>query len=120
AAVHVREQVARDGGDAGSRAPPPSGRELLYAARAGRLVAPRREARTVVIPLDTPSDAVLGPESSQDAAADTKSWVGLTLVDQTGTPVPNRPYRVIKPDGTTVDGLLDSNGAAMIQGLDPG
>jgi hypothetical protein len=96
------------------------GEELLHAARAGRLVARRREVRTVVIPLDTPSDVVLGPESSQDVAADTKSWVGLTLVDQTGTPVPNRAYRVIKPDGTTVDGLLDSNGAAMIQGLDPG
>ena len=44
----------------------------------------------------------------------------LVLVDQTGTPVPNRPYRVIKPDGTTVDGTLDSNGAAMLKDLDPG
>jgi hypothetical protein len=34
--------------------------------------------------------------------------------------VPNRPYRVIKPDGTTFDGTLDSNGAAMLNGLDPG
>jgi hypothetical protein len=106
--------------DTGSPRAAAMGEELLFLARAGRLVARRKEARTVVIPLDTPSDAVLGPESSQDVGADTKSWVGLTLVDQTGTPVPNRPYRVIKPDGTTVDGLLDSNGAAMIQGLDPG
>jgi len=125
-AVHARLQgpgVSAGRGDdldTGSPRAAAIGEELLYAARAGRLVARRREARTVVIPLDTPSDAVLGPESSQDVAADTKSWVGLTLVDQTGTPVPNRPYRVIKPDGTTVDGLLDSNGAAMIQGLDPG
>jgi hypothetical protein len=106
--------------DAGSPRADAIGQEILSAAYAGLIIARRREMRSVVIPLDTPSAAVLGPESSQDVAADTKSWVGLTLVDQTGTPVPNRPYRVIKPDGTTVDGLLDSNGAAMIQGLDPG
>lgn len=106
--------------DAGSGRADAIGEELLFAARAGTLVARRREMRSVVVPLDTPSEAVLGPESSQDVAADSKTWVGLTLVDQTGTPVPNRPYRVIKPDGTTVDGLLDSNGAAMLQGLDAG
>jgi hypothetical protein len=96
------------------------GEELLFAARAGTLVARRREMRSVVVPLDTPSEEVLGPDSRQDGTVEAKSWVGLTLVDQTGTPVPNRPYRVIKPDGTTVNGLLDSNGAAMLQGLDPG
>ena len=106
--------------DAGSPRADAIGQEILSAAYAGLIIARRREMRSVVIPLDAPSQAVLGPESSQDVAEDTKSWVGLTLVDQTGTPVPNRPYRVIKPDGTTVDGLLDSNGAAIIQGLDPG
>jgi nucleoid-associated protein YgaU len=106
--------------DTGSLRVDAIGEELLFAGRTGVVVARRREMRTVVVPLDTPSEAVLGPDSSQDLAADTKSWVGLTLVDQTGTPVPNRPYRVINPDGTTVDGLLDSNGAAMLKGLDPG
>ena len=108
---------------ASTRGPPRAdaiGEELLVAARSGIIVARRRDVRQVVIPLDTPSEAVLGPDSTQDVATDNKSWVGLTLVDQTGTPVPNRRYRIIKPDGTTVDGTLDSNGAAMLQGLDPG
>jgi hypothetical protein len=106
--------------DTGSSRAAAMGEELLFAARAGRLVARRREARTVVIPLDTPSEAVLGPDSSQDAGPSSKTWVGLTLVDQDGTHVPNRPYRIILPDGSTKDGTLDSHGAAMISGLDPG
>jgi hypothetical protein len=95
------------------------GEELLAAARAGVLVARRREIRSVVVPLDVPAEEVIGPNASQDSATST-TWIGLTLVDQTGTPVPNRPYRVIKPDGTTIDGTLDSHGAAMLMGLDPG
>ena len=76
---------------------------MNFSRAPGTIIARRREVRSVVIPLDTPSEAVLGPDSSQDVAADTKSWVGLTLVDQTGTPVPNRPYRVIKPDGRVLE-----------------
>jgi hypothetical protein len=96
------------------------GQDLLVAARAGLIVARRCEARSVVVPLDAPSEAPLGPDSSPDPAAASTSWIGLTLVDQDGTPVPNRPYRVIKTDGTTVEGTLDSNGAAMLTGLNPG
>ena len=96
------------------------GQELLAAARVGRLVVRRREVQSVVVPLAAPSQDALGPDSSQDPAATSTSWIGLTLVDQDGTPVPNRPYRVVKTDGTTVDGALDSNGAAMLMGVDPG
>jgi hypothetical protein len=106
--------------DTGSPGADPIGEALLRAARAGIIVVRRRQVRSIVVALDAPSEQVLGPDSSQDAAADTTSWIGLTLVDQSGTPVPNRPYRMVKPDGSTVDGTLDSNGAAMIMGLDPG
>jgi hypothetical protein len=105
--------------DFGSSRAQAIGEELLAAARAGVIVARRREIRSVVVPLDAPGDEVLGPDASQDSAT-SKTWIGLTLVDQTGTPVPNRTYRVIKPDGTTIDGTLDSHGAAMLMGLDPG
>ena len=94
--------------------------DLLRAARAGFVVARRPEPRSVPVPDAEPSTPELGPDSSQEAAPVSKSWIGLTLVDQTGTPVPNRQYRIIKPDGTQLDGMLDSNGAAMITGLDPG
>jgi hypothetical protein len=96
------------------------GEELLFAARAGRLVVRRKEDRVVTMPVDAPTEAVLGPDSSQESAPSSKTWIGLLLLDQDGTPVPNRPYRVIPPGGTAIDGTLDSNATAIIQGLDPG
>jgi hypothetical protein len=74
---------------------------------------------SVVIPLDTPDEEVLGPVSSAPDS-NPKTWIAINLVDQTGTPVPNRPYRIVLADGTILDGTLDSNGAAMVQSLDPG
>jgi LysM repeat protein len=106
--------------DTGSSRADALGEELLVAARAGQILARRVERLSVVIPLDLPSAPVLGPDSSSEAAPTSKTWIGLVLVDQDGTPVPNRPYRIVKPDGTTVDGTLDSNGAAMLKDLDPG
>jgi Putative peptidoglycan binding domain len=94
--------------------------ELRFAAYSG-LLKMERVDRVRVVPPPTEREAeALGPESSQDAAPDAKSWVGLTLADQNGTPLPNRAYRVIRPDGTTVDGTLDSNGSAILNGLDAG
>ena len=72
------------------------------------------------VPVAAPSEPELGPDSSQESAPTSKTWVAIVLVDQDGTPVPGRPYRVIPPDGTTRDGTLDSHGSAIIQGLDPG
>jgi nucleoid-associated protein YgaU len=93
--------------------------ELLDAARAGFLVARRRDLRAVAVPDDDAAPAQeLGPTSEQPPTS--KSWIGIVLLDQDGTPVPNRPYRVIQPDGTTVDGTLDSNGTAFVRSIDPG
>ena len=55
-----------------------------------------------VVPVDTAGETVLGPDSSQDATPPSRSWIGLVLVDQDGTPVPNRRYRIVKPDGATL------------------
>src|SRR5579859_8053227 len=94
--------------------------ELMFAARAGRLTVLRRERRSILLPIDDEAEDTLGPESGPDSAPTSNTWVGLVLVDQDGTPVPDRPFRVIKPDGTTLDGTLDSHGAAMIRDLDAG
>jgi N-acetylmuramoyl-L-alanine amidase len=75
--------------------------------------------RRVIVSLDTPEEAVLGPDSSLDSL-DSKSWIGLTLIDQDGAPVPGRSYRIVIPGGTTLNGTLDSNGSAIVRNLDPG
>jgi hypothetical protein len=115
AVVHELEQL-----DAGSPRAYAFGEELLSAGRLGRIVARRVETRSIVVPLEGPAEPVLGPDSWKDAAPASKSWIGLVLLDEDGTPVPNRPYRVIQPDGTQVDGTLDSNGSAIVNGIVPG
>jgi hypothetical protein len=94
--------------------------ELLFAARAGRLTVRRRERRPIAVPVDDAFDEAIGPLPEDEDGPVSKSWVGVVLVDQNGTPVPDRPFRVIKPDGTTLDGTLDSRGAAMVRDLDAG
>jgi hypothetical protein len=96
------------------------GDELLFAARAGLVVARRRALRSVVVPLEESADAALGPASSDEAAPPSTSWIGLVLLDQNGVPVPGRTYRVIAPDGTKYEGQLDSNGTAFVRSIPPG
>jgi outer membrane protein OmpA-like peptidoglycan-associated protein len=67
--------------DMGSQRAAAVGEELLFAARAGVLVARRREVRSVVVPLDTPPEEVLGPEST------TKHIYNVRVVDDTGAAV---------------------------------
>jgi len=42
------------------------------------------------------------------------------LLDQAGKPVSGEPYQIELPDGSTVDGTLDSHGQARVDGIDPG
>jgi peptidoglycan hydrolase-like protein with peptidoglycan-binding domain len=67
--------------DTGSPRADAIGEELLGAARAGVIVVRRREMRSVVVPLDAPSEAALGPDSS------TKHVYKIRVVDDTGAPV---------------------------------
>jgi hypothetical protein len=93
---------------------------LLRGARSAGLVARAQQTRSVVVPLGGTPEEVLGPDPSQDAAPDTTSWIGMVLLDQNGTPVPNRAYRVVLPDGSVLDGTLDTNGSAILKNLTPG
>jgi N-acetylmuramoyl-L-alanine amidase len=95
------------------------GQELLFAARTGKVVARRVEQRIALEPTSESAEPVLGPPADEPAP-DSTTWVGVTLADQDGKPVPNRPYRIIKPDGATIDGVLDSHGSAIVKGLTPG
>jgi uncharacterized membrane protein YgcG len=67
--------------DAGSPRADAIGQAILAAAHAGVIIARRREMRSVVVQLDTPSEAVLGPDST------TTHVYTVFVVDDTGAPV---------------------------------
>src|SRR5262245_11186391 len=58
------------------------------------------------------------------AAAETPAkktdWIEIKLVNQKGKPVPGEKYRIELPDGSTRQGVLNSEGVAWEGNLDPG
>jgi hypothetical protein len=95
------------------------GREVLTAARASRLLVRRQARRTVIENQPGVAEEVLGPAPA-DAPEEELVWIGINLVNQDGEPVPNRPYRVISPDGATHSGRLDSHGTAFVRNIPSG
>ena len=49
-----------------------------------------------------------------------KSWIEIELVDGKGKPVKHARYRVTPPGGKPVEGFLNDEGFARINGIDPG
>lgn len=49
-----------------------------------------------------------------------KVWVEIELVGEDGSPIPDERYLVIAPDGSEHRGRTDADGAARIDGIDPG
>jgi hypothetical protein len=65
----------------------------------------------------------LKPHNAEDAKDDPKkdAWIEIEMVGEDGKPVAGEKYRVILPDGTTVDeGTLDEKGYVKISGFEPG
>lgn len=65
------------------------------------------------------------PEAEGSAVApaaveERTAWIEIELVDEEGTPVAGEKYRIELPDGSIREGVLDANGRAHIDGLDPG
>lgn len=48
------------------------------------------------------------------------TWVDIRLVDAEGKPVAGAKYRIELPDGRVLEGTLDENGLAGVDGIDPG
>ena len=46
---------------------------------------------------------------------DEKTWLDITLVDEDGNPVPYENFQLTLPDGTVVEGDLDSIGNSKIE-----
>ncbi len=49
-----------------------------------------------------------------------KTWIEIELVGEDDKPVPGMAYRITVTDGKVVEGKLDDEGKARIDGLDPG
>ena len=94
--------------------------DLRSAARAREIVVRRETKRHAAMPLpEQEAEPVLGP-SDVPPKPEELVWIGIMLVNQDGVPVPNRPYRVVGPDGQTTQGQLDSHGTAFVRNLPAG
>lgn len=49
-----------------------------------------------------------------------KTWIAIELVGEDDKPVPGVAYRILLTDGSARDGVLDAQGSARIDGIDPG
>lgn len=76
-------------------------------------------------PLQKSGDAAEKSFSAQSSTETSGSctettWVDIELLDDQGNPVPNEPYRLTLPDGRVIEGKLNDQGLAGIDGIDPG
>lgn len=82
------------------------------------------ECQTGPAPKPDPADPVIGggpPGPSVKRVDESKAaFIGLTLVDTQGKPVPGAAYDVTLPDGSHVKDHLDAAGKVRIEGIDPG
>jgi hypothetical protein len=89
--------------------------ELLDAVQCGEIVAYEDKPAPppqLYIEIEPPVPETPGPEI--------KTWIGVTLIDAKGRPVPDHTYRLEKPDGGVVEGELDSRSSVVVTGLESG
>lgn len=55
-----------------------------------------------------------------EAAPEKRSWVAIRLVDDQGRPVPYKRYRIETPEHSVREGMLDDQGRARVDGIEPG
>jgi hypothetical protein len=46
-----------------------------------------------------------------------RAWIEIRLVDTQGKPIPGERYRLRLPDASIVEGLLDEEGKARVEGI---
>jgi hypothetical protein len=46
-----------------------------------------------------------------------KTWIEVRLVDDKQRPVPGEAYRIVLPDSAIMEGSLDQDGRARIEGI---
>jgi hypothetical protein len=60
------------------------------------------------------------PPSEPPPPVEEKTWISIVLTDADKRPVPFRRYHIELPDESVREGMLDENGRARLQGIDPG
>lgn len=70
-------------------------------------------------PDNSSSRATKSPSPKESDDAET-TWITIHLVDDDHKPVARAKYRVILPDQTVEEGVLDEKGTAHIEGITPG
>jgi hypothetical protein len=87
-----------------------------------------RDGRLTAVRVDLPAP-VWGLEEEEPvtakrpvAVAEEKTWIEIELVDDDEPPQPVAfaKYRILLPNGSPREGILDANGRARIEGIDPG
>jgi len=58
--------------------------------------------------------------SEDETTEDDSDWIGIQLKDEQGNPIPDQLYKIKLPDGTIIEGYLNSEGKAEIKGIPQG
>lgn len=66
------------------------------------------------------AEATAKPSPPEPEKRVEKSWIEIVLIDDSGAPVPHEQYLLELPNGATKSGVLDKNGRALINNIDPG
>ena len=59
-------------------------------------------------------------EEEKEEKKEELSWIEIELVDEEGEPVPGERYKITLPDDSVIEGTLDENGFARIDGIPKG
>lgn len=94
------------------------GAKIRTAQAAAMGPAPCVECEAAAKQLKAPAAA--GGPSVRVASRTEKAWIGITLVDDAGEPVPGEDFQVVLPDGRAMKGSLDSQGRVRIEGVPAG
>ena len=60
------------------------------------------------------------PPETKEEKEQKKSWIEIKLEDEEGNPIPGKKYNIKLPDGSVIEGTLDGEGYARVDGIDPG
>ncbi len=110
-------------GKAGKPVPPAEPQSALEAdtADTGEVAKLKAEqSRTQTGKYGSPTVKPYKPPETQQEKEQKRSWIEIKLVDEEDQPVPGEPYQITLPDGSVIEGTLNEEGCARVDGLDPG
>jgi hypothetical protein len=64
-------------------------------------------------------DPPIDPDPEPEPLPELDDWISFQLVDGSGAPLRNERYRLVLPDGTSREGVVNPQGFARLEGIDP-